>query len=410
MTPTPDSTSSDGRAAASTVAAALTAAGRGAIAVIAVDGPAAHRCVGDCFEPATPLAVRSRASATFPINAIRYGRWLGPLGAGEARGGRSGESVVVVATATDRIEVHCHGGRAAVAAILDDLAAVGAETADADALQLRHGASAEQLEMGRILAATSTVRTAAIALDQTRGAMRRFTASIRSQLVGSEVAASEHALEVVRPRIGEVLDRVPLGLHLVEPWNIVLAGPPNVGKSSLLNALLGYDRAITFAAPGTTRDVVSADSAIDGWPVRMSDTAGVRETSDVLESEGVSRALQTLIRADLVLLVIDMGEGMTATHRTIAARTSAPCLTVRNKADLHEPDRSHWDDAPFDVSATRGTGIDRLVAGIGRALVPRPPAPGDPVPVTELQRRFLRAALEAPTVAQCLAALEPLGC
>lgn len=391
------------------MAAALTATGRGAIAVIAVDGPAAHRCVSDCFEPANPLAAGSRAAASFPINAIRYGRWLGPLHAGEARDRRSGESVVVVATAVDRVEVHCHGGRAAVAAILDDLDAIGAATADADALRLCRGATAEQVEMERIVTATSTVRTAAIALDQTRGAMQRFAAAIRSQLVEAR-GTPESALEEVRPRIAEVLGRIPLGAHLVEPWRIVLAGPPNVGKSSLLNALLGYDRAITFAAPGTTRDVVSADSAIDGWPVRMSDTAGVRETSDVLESEGVSRALETLARADLVLLVIDIGEGVTATHRELAARTSAPCLPVRNKADLHEPDRPQRDESTFDISAIRGTGIDRLVAGIGRALVPLPPGSGDPVPVTDLQREALRAAFEAPSIARCLTALEPLGC
>lgn len=379
------------------MATVLTASGRGAIAVVAVHGPAAHRCVSACFEPATPLS-----TDTFTVDAIRYGHWLGPH---DHRDSRSGESVVVVATAADHIEVHCHGGRAAVAAILDDLGRVDAATVDADAFQLRAGISAEQVAMARITTGTATARTAAIALDQSRGAMKRFAANLRSQLADGD-------LEEVQRQIAGVLRHETLGVHLVEPWKVVLAGPPNVGKSSLLNALLGYDRAITFAAPGTTRDVISADSAIDGWPVRMSDTAGVRETTDTIETEGVSRALETLLHADLVLLVVDIREGMTETHREIAARTSAPCLIVRNKSDLRETAAAELRDevATFDISATRGTGIEALVAGIGRALVPTPPAHGDPVPVTELQRRSLREAGEAPTAAQCLAALAALGC
>lgn len=375
--------------------------------MIAVRGPAAHRCVRECFAPATEMP-----APTFAVDAIRYGRWLGPR---DQRTGRSGEAVVVVAPSDDSVEVHCHGGRAAVAAILQDLAAAGAATVDADAFQI---AASESAEITRIVAHTSTARTAAIALDQSRGAMKRLAAALRTLLAAGK-------LDQARAQVAEVLRREPLGAHLGEPWKVILAGPPNVGKSSLLNALLGYRRAITFATPGTTRDIVSADSAIDGWPVRLSDTAGVRFTDAPLEAEGVRRAGAALEGADLVLLVIDSQAGLTATHREILARTSAPCLFVWNKSDLAQPTalaagmgaaRSATGTvgagepvASFAVSATCGSGLPELEAGISRALVPLPPAAGDPVPITAEQRTALRRAAEAVTVAECLAAIEPLG-
>ncbi len=336
------------------------------------------------------------------------------MGPAEEREGRSGESVVVVATADDAIEVHCHGGRAAVAAILRDLAAAGAATVDAEtwlACTAAAHTSSVRVAATRILAQTSTERTAAIALDQLRGAVDRFAATLAAQL---REAAASGVLPEVQARVAEVLGRASLGAHLAEPWNVVLAGPPNVGKSSLLNALLGYRRAITFASPGTTRDVVSADAAIGGWPVRLSDTAGVRATDAALEAEGVRRTGTALEKADLVLLVIDSQSGWTATHRELRARTSAPCLFVWNKADLAEPPNGA---APagdpqgavsFAVSATRGTGLVELERGISRALVPSAPEPGAPVPLTAEQRAALRRAVEAPTAAECLAALESL--
>jgi tRNA modification GTPase len=89
---------------------------------------------------------------------------------------------------------------------------------------------------------------------------------------------------------------------------VVIAGPPNVGKSSLINALLGYQRAIVFDQPGTTRDVLTATTAIDGWPVELADTAGIREGDDAIETEGVARALAEIRAADLVVEVWDASQ------------------------------------------------------------------------------------------------------
>ena len=116
-----------------------------------------------------------------------------------------------------------------------------------------------------------------------------------------------------QPRIGSVLAESSiemlqfrdLGLHLTTPWRVVLAGAPNVGKSSLMNAIAGYQRAIVSPTPGTTRDVVTVTTAIDGWPVQLADTAGLRETQDELESAGVALADAAIGEADLVIVVSD---------------------------------------------------------------------------------------------------------
>ena len=101
----------------------------------------------------------------------------------------------------------------------------------------------------------------------------------------------------------------PIGRHLTRPWQVVLTGPPNTGKSSLLNAILGYSRAIVDPTAGTTRDVVTAVTALDGWPVEISDTAGIRATNAAVEQAGIRLAEQRIADADLVVLVLDACSG-----------------------------------------------------------------------------------------------------
>ena len=106
-------------------------------------------------------------------------------------------------------------------------------------------------------------------------------------------------------QIAILLARADLGRHLVRPWSVVLAGPVNVGKSSLINALAGYGRSIVHHAPGTTRDAVTAATAIDGWPVELCDTAGLRPAATPVERAGIERAQERLAQADLAVLVFD---------------------------------------------------------------------------------------------------------
>jgi tRNA modification GTPase len=202
-----------------------------------------------------------------------------------------------------------------------------------------------------------------------------------------------------------LLHRANIGLHLVHPWRVVIAGPPNVGKSSLLNALLGYERAIVFDQPGTTRDVVAAQAALDGWPIELFDTAGLRESRDALEAAGIDLARQKLAEADLVLLVFDASASWTPADAEMLSQWPS-ALVVHNKCDLAP--------VPFDrptgllTSALTGERIGELIEQIIARLVLESPRPGDAVPFTLRQVELLRRTLRFVTANDVAAARQSL--
>jgi tRNA modification GTPase len=340
-----------------TFAAPLTAAGRGAVAVIAVRGPAAHSAVLRCFRPATPLP-----TSGLPLARIRYGEWVGPDASRAAS-----EAVVVVARSRRMVEVHCHGGTAAVRAILSDLQSQGVLRGSTEEATARSGRAA----MWRLVEQANTDWTAALALAQARGALRSWADDL---LRDTAALAPGDAVAQITASARDLAVRITAGKHLTVPWHIVVAGPPNVGKSTLLNRLLGYRRAIAYPQPGTTRDVISAESALRGWPIQLSDTAGWREAAEPIEAEGVRRAEQQLRAADLVLLVTDVREGLTSTHWRLREATTAAALVVENKSDLlastNAPPACETDLPRCRVSAERGDGITALSATIEAMLIP----------------------------------------
>ncbi|MEN1678357.1 MAG: GTPase [Planctomycetota bacterium] len=359
-----------------TFAALLTPPGRGAVAVVHVAGPAAVAAVDRCFRAANgpPLAQQ-------PFGAIRFGRWSS----------ETGEEVVVCRTADDRVEVHCHGGDAAPRAVLDDLAAAGCtvrewsgHSNDADSLI--------EVEARRALADCVTDRAAAVLLDQLGGALAEAVADARRTLAAGKT-------DDAADQVAALLALGPLGRRLTSGWRVVIAGRPNVGKSSLMNAIVGYRRAIVFDEPGVTRDVVSEVAAIEGWPVELSDTAGLRDTDDPLEAASAQRARAAIESADLVLLVEAFGEPITpgtSSAEDLCERLGLPTpskpIRVANKADLAMAGCEPGGEA-MAVSATTGAGLAELVAAIGRRLVPDPPPPGRAVPFTARQQeRLTRAA------------------
>jgi tRNA modification GTPase len=177
---------------------------------------------------------------------------------------------------------------------------------------------------------------------------------------------------------------------------VVIAGRPNVGKSSLTNRIVGYERALVFDQPGTTRDVVWASTAIDGWPVELADTAGIRSGSGDIESQGIERARAQLAAADLVVLVTDARGPCTEEDLALMAEWPE-ALLVANKVDLCAGRAS---DSAIATSAKTGEGVERLLEEIARRLMPDIANEGDEergvgVPFTVRQQQHLQAAADA---------------
>jgi len=348
-----------------TYAACLTPAGAGAIAVLAVCGPDAWSVVGELFRP-TGTGGSGTGGLTSP--ARQEGRfYLGRFGDELA------DQVVLSirqVTPVPWVELHCHGGIEVVRLCLECLAHRGVAVCTWRELQqltidnsLRAAAAAQ-------LAEAPTVRTAALLLDQYHGALEEAVRAVMSTLArGEHDAAGRH--------LDQLIDRIPLGGHLIAPWRVVIAGAPNVGKSSLVNALAGYQRSVVSATPGTTRDVVTTCCAVDGWPVEVADTAGLREATTALEGQGVERAHAAVGEADQCLWVLD---GSAAPVWPTAA-VREPLLVI-NKIDL--PPAWDWHEAPaaIRVSAVTGAGLPELCAALAARLVPRPPPAGSGVPIT----------------------------
>ena len=354
----------------------LTPAGRGALATIAVEGAHAVSLVSRLFQPAS-----SRPLQTIQLEQIVFGNWSHTDGRNEE---------VVVCRRTDRIvEVHCHGGRAAAEAILTVLVEQGARRVDAFNWVREQATDPIQAAASLALAEARTGRVAALLLDQYHGALRRALLEVVQRRASGDMKSS-------RALLARLADLGQLGRRITLTWRVVCAGPPNVGKSSLVNALLGFDRAIVLDQPGTTRDRVVAQTAIDGWPIELSDTAGLHPVADPIERAGVARAREAMRQADLVVLVFDATQPIQPAHEE-QLDSWPEALVVVNKCDLCEGCSDvAWKRSDRDLlltSALVGSGIDPLMNAIVARLIPRVPRAGEAVPFTVEQCQTIELAL-----------------
>jgi tRNA modification GTPase len=364
--------------ASTAIAARITANGPAAVAAVAVWGAGALAAVEPFFTPAAgkPLVER-------PFGRIVFGRF-------SASPASAGEEVVVCRHGEGEIEIHCHGGLAACGAILNALASAGCQIVqEADWIARRESDPFARAALAALAQAT-TARTAAVLLDQYRGALRRAWRKATALLQGGELYQAERLLK-------RLAQAGRIGKRLVDPWRVALVGAPNAGKSTLLNALVGFERAIADAAPGTTRDVVTARCAFDGWPVELADTAGLRETSDDVEAQGVSRARRQAIAADLVIYVRGAREAQRHEEPAPAIEAADP-LVIYNKLDLLDAKEKLALAARGDgllASALNGEGVAEIAAAIAGRLVPMPLDAGEAVPFTASQAAAVEAALAA---------------
>lgn len=350
----------------------LTPAGRGAVAVLAVSGRGADAKVGQFFSPASGRSLTETA-----VGQIVFGRWRGA----------AGEELVVCRRADDEVEIHCHGGAAAVATVLDSLVEHDCRQSDWPDWIRRQSNNPIAAEAIEVLARATTRRTAAVLLDQFHGALADELERCADLLEESEDASYREA----ETRLKSLAERSQIGRHLIEPFRIVVAGKPNVGKSSLINTLAGFERSIVYDQPGTTRDVVTVRTAICGWPVELSDTAGLRASDDTLEAAGVRLALDRIHAADVRLLVFDCSQPWSKSDDELMARWP-DAVVVHNKADLGP--RPATAPAGVITSAVRGQGIDTLLEVVGGRLVPQPVSPGEPIPFLALHQEAIDNSIE----------------
>lgn len=328
----------------------LTADAPGAIAVVRLWGPGAVAAADRIFEP--KLATRSLAQT--PPGRPRLGRFAGDevvaLILPESAGLKNLE-----------VEIQCHGSPLVVQAIISKLAEVGVEEALPAQFQQAHGVKwLERVAMVHVGRATAP-KAVLLLWQQHEGALRQGLQAVLN------------ALENKRPdEANALLARLSAtaswATRLASGFRVALAGPPNVGKSSLANALAGFERVVVSPEPGTTRDVVDVRLTIGGWPIILTDTAGLRhETADPLERAGISLARQEHARADLVL---KLSEATAAVYSDDEMAGLQEPLVVRTKADLVVGSSEMEAGEGLWVSAKTGQGLDELMTAMVSRLIP----------------------------------------
>lgn len=377
-----------------TIAAIATATGAAGLAVVRVSGR-------DALPVADAVFRGARRLSEAPSHTLHHG-WAVWPGRPEDR---LDEVVAAVFraprsyTCEDVVELSCHGGELPSRRVLAALRSAGARLARPGEFTLRaflHGRlDLSQAEAVADLIGAATARAHALALSQLAGDLARALESLTERL--SDAVAEVEARVDFAEDVGGVevpahvieaigaLDRDLATLLATAPWaravregvRVPLVGRPNVGKSSLFNALLGEARSIVTEVPGTTRDRVSESIELAGIRVTLSDTAGLRETADQVESIGVSRARETLAGAALVLWVVDGSTPLATEDRRIAAELSAArVVAVLNKSDRPRATAAAQVAALLngaagpvvEVSATTGLGLDTLRETLVRAL------------------------------------------
>ena len=367
-----------------TVCALATARGEGGVAIVRISGPESGLLLKALFRPAHAGSLEGRKLAYGHVvyNDEVIDEVLAVFMAAPA-----------TYTRQDMAEIHCHGGSICARRVLKALIALGARPAEAGEFTRRAFLNGRidlaEAEAVMALIGADSEMAARAGLRQLEGGISGFVKGnaekIKNMLSLAE-ACIDFPDEVDEPDVAtqlrksaaEVRDDIlshidEKGARLIrEGASIVLAGRPNVGKSSLMNALLRQERAIVTDIPGTTRDVLTERITIGGVRAELSDTAGQRETDDPIEQIGVSRAEAAMDRADIVLIVIDDAGEMTDEDRALLEKADERAVICLNKCDL--PGEKIEIPGAIHLSALTGEGVEDLYAELSRRLSAARPA------------------------------------
>ncbi len=361
-----------------TIAAIATPLGEGGLAVIRVSGKDALAVSDRCFEP---VGSRSKKPSTAESHTIHYGKIV--------RAGQQVDEVLCAVmrsprtyTREDIVEITCHGGMLSTKSVLDTLLESGARLAEPGEFTRRAFLNGRldlaQAEAVADLIHSRTELALSAANEQLAGKLSQRINQLRDEFMATLAHIEAHIDfpdEDITPDTKEKLEgRLEHGVAFMDALLLTanegqilrcgiraaIIGRPNVGKSSLLNQLLGHDRAIVSPMAGTTRDTIEETANVRGIPVVFIDTAGLRIAKDDIESEGIRRSRESLARAELILHVLDGSEPITSEDELLLNEfADKKRILVRNKVDL--PVRLSSDGSSFvDVCCITGNGIEQL--------------------------------------------------
>lgn len=390
----------------------MTPPGEGGISVIRLSGPRAPHVLASCFRP------RRASAAGLRPGEMAYGHIIEDSGAVL-------DEVIVAAlrpvAGRDEIafEINCHGGAVATAAVARRLEACGAAPSDEPEPTWLPSDSPLARELSALLPRAWTPLAVRVICDQLAGRLAEALSGLSA--LADRPARLEEALRAL-------LDTAALGQRLTAPAQVVIAGPPNAGKSTLMNRLLETERVLVYHQPGTTRDVVTELAAVEGLPILLSDTAGIaaplldrlgapgpaaeaaaeeaaQEAADEAADEDVLAVLSVraawaeALRADLVLVVFDALRPPGEAEAFFAREVGARGLYAANKIDAAGADARPYETLAgrpvLPISAREGAGVDALKSAMAAALTGGFRYEGGPVILTLRQRAAVEEALHA---------------
>ena len=367
-----------------TIAALVTAVGESSVGIIRISGPEAVKIAAKIYQGKSDLM-------TADTHTIHYGYvydWKHDKKIDEAlfmlmRGPRS-------FTGEDVVEVQCHGGMVVLKQVLQLILLSGARLAEQGEYSKRAFLNGRldlaQAESIMDIVQAKTDKGVDLALSQLQGNLSGMVKTLRADLleliafIQADIDYPDDDIERLtmeqqqerilnlKMQVNAVLKNAQKGKMIRDGLKVVIAGKPNVGKSSLLNALLGQERAIVTDIPGTTRDVIEEYINLNGIPLKIVDTAGIRETDNVVEQIGVDKAQQFVKNADLVLYVVDAVQGLTEQDEQMMADIhNQPVIYLLNKSDMGISDAIRQQlnnaigNAPvLEISAREKIGLEQL--------------------------------------------------